>query len=108
MKSAINPFGTLNAARTAVAVTGPIDCWAVGERKADFWVRIVQGKVVAAGHSEGPKFDRMDEEWKVTATVQTEEKLKKGPAYAEYWARVRMKSGPSIDVYWPVWPIVLK
>ncbi len=108
MKSAINYEGKLQDQRTAVAVAGPIHGWDVGDRKADFWVRIVQGDVVAEGRSQNWKFDRTHEEWKVVAKAPPGKKLQKGPAYAEYWARVRRASGPPMNVYWPVYSIRLK
>ena len=107
MQSAINREGTLQASGSAVAVSGPIHCWEVGEEKADFWVRIVQGEVVAQGASKNLKFRRKHDQWDVVAKVSTEGKLAPGPAYAEYWARVDGANG-SVPVYWPIWPIRLR
>ena len=107
MRSAINREGTLQAGGRAVAVSGPIDGWGVGEQKADFWVRIVQGKEVAQGASKNSKFERKDDRWDVVAKVSTEGVLVPGPAYAEYWARVDGANG-SVNEYWPIWPIRLK
>ena len=108
MHSAINYEATLDEARTGVAVSGPIQCWEVGERNADFCVRIVQGDIVAAGRSPNWKFDRMDDEWEVVANVSSNKKLAKGYAYAEYWAKVRREDGSSMNVHWPVYSVRLK
>jgi hypothetical protein len=110
MQSAIDREGTLQDDGSAVAVSGPINGWGVGEKKADFWVRIVQGNVVAEGGSKNLKFNREHDAWDVVAKVSGGKKLKKGPAFAEYWAKVERApgTGPAIPVYWPIWPIRLK
>ena len=108
MNSAINYEAKLQEQRTAVAVSGPIHCWEVGERKVDFWVRIVQGDVVGEARSENWEFDRMHEEWKVVVKLPPGKKFEKGPAYAEYWAKVQRASGPAMNFYWPVYPIRLR
>ena len=108
MNSAINRYGTLEPGGKAVAVSGPIRGWDVGEKRADFWVRIVQGDVVAEGRSKNWKFKRKDDGWEVVAKVPGAENLKPGPAFAEYWARVERADGSTFDVYWPIWPIRLK
>jgi hypothetical protein len=108
MLSKVNSPGKLTDNGRAATLTGPIEGWHTGEKAAGVWVRVLQGDVVASGHSSEGEFGSADKEWKVKATAPMGKKLAPGPAQAEYWAVIRMEDHKTKEQRWAVWPIELE
>ncbi len=108
MVSKVNSPAKLTATGRAATLTGPIEGWHTGEEAADFWVRVLQGDVVAEGWSSGWKFGHRATQWKVKAETPTGKKLRPGPAQAEYWAKIKLTGNRTKEQRWAVWPIELR